>query len=170
MAFHTDLSADIRKYFDEVSGILSRTGENSLSDIAGVLINAYSRGATVFTAGNGGSSATASHMVNDLTKGCAVYGRPGFKSMCLSDSSTLLTCLANDYSYEDAYKIMLSTLGKRAMCSGFHRQRKFRECCARGAIRSPGRNNRYRFLGKDGGKTLPLAMNIACTYRLYGAD
>jgi len=85
----------------------------ALSDIALKLIEIKQNGGIIFTSGNGGSSATASHMVNDLTKGCRVHGREGFRAICLSDSSTLVTCLANDFSYEEAYQIELKTLGKK---------------------------------------------------------
>ena len=157
MKFQGDLSKEVRTYFDSVQDILSRTSEKQLSDIAEILINAYLNGKTVFTAGNGGSSATASHMVNDFTKGCAVLGRPGFKSICLSDSSTLVTCLANDFCYEDVYKIELSTLGKPGdvLCvfTGSGNSANVVRACeyARDAgITVVG------FLGRDGGKTLPL--------------
>ena len=36
----------------------------------------------------------------------------GFKAICLNDSSTLLTCLANDFSYADVYSILLKTYAK----------------------------------------------------------
>jgi len=50
----------------------------------------------VITAGNGGSSATASHMANDLTK------MVGIPSICLTDSVTLLTAYGNDDGYRNA--------------------------------------------------------------------
>ena len=61
------------------------------------------------TAGNGGSAATASHICNDLLKGARVYGRTGFSAICLGDSLPVLTCLANDFSYEDIYRVQMET-------------------------------------------------------------
>ena len=63
----------------------------------------------IFTIGNGGSGATASHMVNDLTKGCRVCDMPGFNVMSLVDSQVLVTCIGNDFSYEDIFSIPLET-------------------------------------------------------------
>ena len=100
-------------YLNETADVIKKSDMKALSDIALKLIETKSSGGIVFTAGNGGSSATASHMVNDLTKGCRVHGREGYKAVCLSDSSALVTCLANDFSYEDAYKIILKTQGKK---------------------------------------------------------
>ena len=52
----------------------------------------------ICTVGNGGSSATASHLTNDLVKMC------GIPSICLTDSVPLLTAYSNDISYEDALR------------------------------------------------------------------
>jgi len=108
-----DLSKKFNDYLHSTAEVIKKSDMNALSCIANKLIETKQNGGIVFTAGNGGSSATASHMVNDLTKGCRVHGRNGFKAICLSDSSTLVTCLANDFSYEDAYMIELKTLGKK---------------------------------------------------------
>ena len=108
-----DLSKNFYDYLNATAETIKKSDMNALSDIANKLIETKQNGGVVFTAGNGGSSATASHMVNDLTKGCRVFGREGFKAICLSDSSTLVTCLSNDFSYEDAYMIELKTLGKK---------------------------------------------------------
>ncbi len=152
-----DLTKDIRNYFNTVSDILSRTDEQALSDIASILIDAKTRGATVFTAGNGGSSATASHMVNDLMKGCRAHNRTGFKAICLSDSSAVVTCLANDFCYEDIYKIELQTLAKKGdvLCVYTGSGNSANIVAAAEYARSIGMTV-IGFLGRDGGKTLPL--------------
>lgn len=152
-----DFPANVRAYLNEVSAIAAATDENDIAAVAEILLAAYKNGKKVFTAGNGGSSATASHMVNDLTKGCAVLGRNGFKAICLSDSSALVTCLANDFCYEDAYKIQLRTLGEKGdvLCvfTGSGNSENILRAC------EYARENGITvvgFLGRDGGKTLPL--------------
>ena len=107
------LSQKFSDYLIDTAEVIKKSDMKALSDIANKLLETKQKGGTVFTAGNGGSSATASHMVNDLTKGCRVHNREGFRAICLSDSSTLVTCLANDFSYDEAYKIELKTLGKK---------------------------------------------------------
>jgi phosphoheptose isomerase/phosphoglycolate phosphatase-like HAD superfamily hydrolase len=108
-----NLENNFRDYLTDTAEVIKKSNMKALSDIANKLLETKQKGRVVFTAGNGGSSATASHMVNDLTKGCRVHGREGFKAICLSDSSTLVTCLANDFSYDEAYKIILKTLGEK---------------------------------------------------------
>lgn len=108
-----NLNQKFEIYLNDTANIIMKSDMKALSDIALKLIETKQNGGTVFTAGNGGSSATASHMVNDLVKGCRVHGRNGFRAICLSDSSTLVTCLANDFSYEESYQIMLKTFGQK---------------------------------------------------------
>ena len=59
-------------------------------------------GRTIFVAGNGGSSATATHLVCDLVKD-ASYGRAArFKAMTLLDSMPTVSAYANDVDFKDA--------------------------------------------------------------------
>lgn len=67
---------------------------------------------TVFIAGNGGSAATASHMVNDLVKGVAEGGGRGFCAVALSDNIPLITAIANDTDYSDIFADQLVALGQ----------------------------------------------------------
>ncbi len=63
---------------------------------------ARAQGRTIFVAGNGGSSATATHLVCDLVKD-ASYGRNArFKAMTLLDSMPTLSAYANDVDFKDA--------------------------------------------------------------------
>jgi len=48
-------------------------------------------------------------VTNDLVKGCRAGDTPGFRAFCLSDSNALVTCLANDFSYEEIYTVLLRT-------------------------------------------------------------
>ncbi|MGN0989199.1 MAG: SIS domain-containing protein, partial [Eubacteriales bacterium] len=113
MSNHDLIEKNLKAYAEDCAARLLKTDFSKLADIAEVLIDAKQRGATIFTAGNGGSAATASHMCNDLTKGCRVWGRTGFCTECLSDSMPMLTCLSNDFCYEDAYKIALQSKAKK---------------------------------------------------------
>lgn len=87
-----------------------------IDKIVNNIISVYNKNKIVYTVGNGGSSSTASHFTSDLIKGCALNGRSGIKSICLTDSSSVLTCLSNDYSYEDALKISLKTMASFGDC------------------------------------------------------
>lgn len=92
----------IRDYLSGVRGCMSRIeGQmDKLLNIVNVLKNANH----IYICGNGGSSATASHMKNDLQK----IGK--LKAFCLTDSTPLITALANDKSYGDIFSMQLLDL------------------------------------------------------------
>ena len=86
---------------------------DTLTAIVQRILQVKAGGKTIYTAGNGGSAATASHICNDLVKGCRVDEQEGFKAFCLSDSNAIVTCLANDYCYEDVFSIPLKTFATK---------------------------------------------------------
>jgi len=147
----------LRDYLDRVAQALGNTDTRVLTEIAKHIIATKSTEARIFIAGNGGSAATASHLCNDLIKGCRVDGRTGFKAQCLSDQVPVLTCLANDFSYEDAYAVMLQTYAQPGdlliVFSGSGNSPNIlraAEFARTRGIKVIG------FAGRDGGKMLPL--------------
>lgn len=104
-------SSNPKEYAQEVCDALMQTDFEKLREIAQIILKTKQDGKMIFTAGNGGSASTASHIINDLTKGCRIGNREGFRTICLNDSNALVTCLANDFCYEDIYRILLKTLG-----------------------------------------------------------
>lgn len=105
----TNAASFLREYANQVANNLASTNFEILAKIAGLILETKHTGKRIYTAGNGGSAATASHMCNDLMKGARVFGREGFRAICLNDSSPIVTCLANDFAYEDIYAIQLRT-------------------------------------------------------------
>ena len=67
------------------------------------LIDAYKAGRTVFIMGNGGSGATASHVVCDLNKGTLQGQAKRMKCICLNDNLPSILAYANDFSYDDIF-------------------------------------------------------------------
>lgn len=74
------------------------------------LVRLWSRqraeGGCVYWIGNGGSAATASHLSQDLLNRC------GIRSLTFNDPA-LITCMANDYGYEEVFKRPLDALGRQ---------------------------------------------------------
>ena len=149
--------SNLYNYTNDCAYRVAKTDFKKLSEIARVILNAKSNNKCIFTAGNGGSAATASHFCNDLTKGCRVYERNGFKCECLNDSLAVVTCLANDFSYEDIYEIELKTKAKKGdiliVFSGSGNSQnvvKAAEYARKTGVITIG------FLGRDGGKLKSL--------------
>lgn len=64
-------------------------------------IGAIGSAGVVYTAGNGGSAATASHFTQDLMKSCKI------NSTCLTDNISLVTAIANDMNFDDIFLFQL---------------------------------------------------------------
>jgi D-sedoheptulose 7-phosphate isomerase len=103
------LEKQLYDYAVDVAQRVIKSDFEKLAAIVQRIVQAKIDGKTIYTAGNGGSAATASHLCNDLVKGCRVNDRTGFKAVCLADSNAIITCLANDFSYEDIFNIQLKT-------------------------------------------------------------
>lgn len=99
-------------YFQTVSATLSRLPTDPVERIVGILRDAQVNGRRIFMFANGGSSANASHLVNDFVKSVRVEGRPRMKVFCLSDNTPLLTALANDISYDVVFADPLAALAE----------------------------------------------------------
>jgi len=106
---NTDLKKQLLDYAAEVAQRVVTSDFDTLAAIVQRLVQAKTDGKTIYTAGNGGSAATASHLCNDLLKGCRVNEQVGFKAVCLADSTAVVTCLANDFGYKDIFSIQLRT-------------------------------------------------------------
>lgn len=78
--------------------------------LAQALLSAWEDKRQVFILGNGGSSANANHIANDLIYGVSKKLGRGLRVNALSANSAVLTCLANDEGYESVYVRQLAVL------------------------------------------------------------
>lgn len=76
---------------------INKIDEKNLSKLKELVLNS---GGKIVILGNGGSNAIASHIAEDYTK---ALRKP---AICFSDAARL-TCYANDYGYEQAFKQFL---------------------------------------------------------------
>jgi D-sedoheptulose 7-phosphate isomerase len=93
-------------YLRYLAEVLDQIDRDSIAKFSEALLAARERGARIFFLGNGGSAATASHWVNDLTRW---RGRP-FRALSLTENVALLTAVANDFGYEHVFRQQLETL------------------------------------------------------------
>jgi D-sedoheptulose 7-phosphate isomerase len=70
--------------------------------IVEALVTALRAGKKVLWCGNGGSAAEAQHMAAELS-GRFLRERPGLHSEALSVNSSTLTCVGNDYGYDQVF-------------------------------------------------------------------
>src|SRR5688572_19470909 len=67
---------------------------------------------SIFTFGNGGSAANASHFATDLGKGSSDKLGKRFRVMSLNDNVSWMTAIGNDYAYEDVFVRQLENFGR----------------------------------------------------------
>ena len=80
--------------------------ENGLTKIYNLLLNTRDKNKSLYIIGNGGSAAIASHAVIDFMNVANISAHT------LHDSASL-TCMANDYGYENAFSRMLNIIIKK---------------------------------------------------------
>jgi D-sedoheptulose 7-phosphate isomerase len=88
---HIDLVGAVRQMLPAIEGV---------SD---ALIAAYEADGRVYTFGNGGSSADAAHFAEELIGRFKRERRP-LAAQSLAADFAALTCIANDYSYDEVFE------------------------------------------------------------------
>ncbi|MEW9549130.1 SIS domain-containing protein [Nonomuraea sp. NPDC050783] len=78
---------------------------------ADLLIETFTRGGTLYTLGNGGSAADAQHLTGELIGRYKRERRP-LPTVTLTTDATVMTCIANDYSYEDVFARQVRALAR----------------------------------------------------------
>lgn len=81
----------------------------ALEALIKLIVDRLRAGGTLYTAGNGGSAAQAMHLAEELI-GRYRSDRPAQRAVCLNADPTALTCIANDYGYEQVFARQCSAL------------------------------------------------------------
>ena len=108
---HQQVDRTISRYFHDLTGLVSQLPYNSIAKIVSIFLDAFAEQRTVYVFGNGGSAASASHLMCDINKGASAEGkRP--RVMALTDNASLITAWANDFGYERIFSEQLKTFIK----------------------------------------------------------
>ena len=101
---------NVAGYLDRLRGALDSLPSDRLTRLGEMLYRAYRNEKQVFTLGNGGSAATASHIAADLAKNTIGPNMRRFRVLSLNDNTPMLTALANDLGYDRVFSEQLKTL------------------------------------------------------------
>lgn len=102
-------SNDLSVYLTELKTLLDKLPLKEISQAADILFECYQADHTVFTFGNGGSGALASHLVADFGKGTHFPGPRELatvrrlKAMAVTDNMPMITAWSNDTHYDDVF-------------------------------------------------------------------
>lgn len=154
------LTDNIKEHIALFTGLTSLDGD--VQRAGAMLADALARGNKIMFCGNGGSAADSQHIAAELT-GRFVADRRPLAAMALSTDTSALTCIANDYSFDDVFLRQVQGLGRPGDClvgistsGNSENVRRALEYARSNDIVTVG------LLGRDGGKILALC-DIAIT-------
>jgi D-sedoheptulose 7-phosphate isomerase len=76
-----------------------------------ILAHSINNTGTLFWCGNGGSAADSQHLAAELV-GRFKENRRALRSIALTTDTSVLTCVANDFSYDDIFSRQIEALGR----------------------------------------------------------
>jgi D-sedoheptulose 7-phosphate isomerase len=104
--------ATIDEYLAQLGRVIEALPRQPLLDILQQLRQARHEKRQIFVFGNGGSAATASHMVCDLVKNTVKPNLARLKVIGLVDNVPTISAYANDEGYEHVFSQPLDSLGE----------------------------------------------------------
>jgi D-sedoheptulose 7-phosphate isomerase len=120
MSDHHDF---IARYLKETAEIALATSKDDLGRVIDVLFEAYLQGKTIYTCGNGGSAANASHLASDIAKFTWAEGKRRFNCSSLCDNAALISALTNDVGFNRIFADQLEgrvVTGDVLVCLSVH--------------------------------------------------
>ena len=90
-------------YTESLIETLRKLDFTQVNKLTQAFLKARENGNSIFTFGNGGSGATASHAAGDFLKGASYGLEKRFRMICLNDNLPSMMAIANDIGYEDIF-------------------------------------------------------------------
>jgi len=104
------ISVHFKEHLDLI-GSISELHSGQISEAATKIAQSLSNDGTIFWCGNGGSAADSQHLAAELV-GRFKENRKALRSIALTTDTSVLTCVANDYKYEDIFSRQLEALAR----------------------------------------------------------
>ena len=98
-----DYRPAIYAYFSQLKHTIDLIDVDELQKACDCLLKARDEKRFVYTMGNGGSAATASHWAGDFNKGMSLGRNKRYRFIALNDNQPTMLSLANDVSYEAVF-------------------------------------------------------------------
>ena len=102
----------VKENIHEHNQLFSNLNDQFILDIANVgkiIANGLKGGSTIFWCGNGGSASDALHLNAELV-GRFKKSRKPLKSISLNSDIAAITCISNDFSFEDIFSRQIEAL------------------------------------------------------------
>lgn len=113
------MNKNISSYLDLVKSTIDKLDGNAIDAMIEAFARTYEAGGNIYTMGNGGSGASASHAAGDFLKGASYGLDKRFKMVCLNDNLPSMMAIANDIGWEDIFVEPLKNfIGKNDLVIG----------------------------------------------------
>ena len=89
--------------------------DGAVNQAINACVHSLRHGGKLMLCGNGGSAADSQHLAAEFT-GRFVKDRAPLAALALSTDTSALTCISNDYSFEDVFARQVKALGKPGDC------------------------------------------------------
>lgn len=96
-------SGSAQAYLSRLGRVLDALDRQQLDNAVDVIAAAWQAGRQIITLGNGGSSLTALHFINDWNKSIYMASGKPFRGRSLVDNVGLLMSYGNDISFQDIF-------------------------------------------------------------------
>lgn len=106
------MNAFLENYTIRLKNLLENIVLSDIKLIVQALEKTVENKSRVYVLGNGGSSATASHMANDLGIGLRRRGLVNINITSLGDNSAVTSAIANDIGFENIFYMQLENILK----------------------------------------------------------
>ena len=111
----TNFKQKIHDYLGKIRDSFNDEIINQINLLSNDLLKVWEEKKVVYICGNGGSAANAIHIANDLIFGAGACGDgpliEGLRVEALSANGAVMTCIANDISYEEIFSTQIKTKG-----------------------------------------------------------
>ena len=102
----------IKKYVEEFASSFNSIDESKLEQLKIEIIKRVNTKNEIFIIGNGGSAADCQHIAAELVGRFKKNRRP-FKAIALTTDSSVLSCISNDFDFEDIFSRQIEAFGKK---------------------------------------------------------
>ncbi|MBX3616261.1 SIS domain-containing protein [Nitrosomonas sp.] len=97
-------------YLDKLQAALSALDRDQIDHAVSLVTSAWENGRQIITLGNGGSSLTALHFINDWNKSIYLSSGKSFRGRSLLDNVGLIMSYSNDISFYDVFVEQLKNI------------------------------------------------------------
>lgn len=110
MAGHEILSKAIHEH-ERTLALVNETIADSIVRTGEILAATLTDGGTILWCGNGGSAADSQHLAAEFS-GRFRHDRRPLRAVALTTDSSALTCIANDFGFEDVFARQVEAVGR----------------------------------------------------------